>query len=66
MLLQGFIAEGGTEIVFLVKDGRLMTPSPGTILEGITRKSIIHGAEIKGCFRSPTTSEEMSGLPETT
>jgi len=38
---QGFIAEGGTESVFLVKDGKLMTPSPGTVLQGITRKSLL-------------------------
>lgn len=38
---QGFIAEGGTESVFLVKNDRLMTPSRGTVLESITRKSLI-------------------------
>ena len=41
---QGFIAEGGTESVFLVKDGLLMTPSPGTVLRSITRKSILEAA----------------------
>jgi branched-chain amino acid aminotransferase len=41
---QGFIAEGGTESVFLVKDGVLMTPSLGTILQSITRKSILEAA----------------------
>jgi len=38
---QGFIAEGGTESIFLVKDGRLLTPSLGTVLGSITRKSIL-------------------------
>jgi len=37
----GFISEGATESVFLVKDGRLMTPSLGTVLESITRKSVL-------------------------
>ncbi|MBW1838065.1 MAG: aminotransferase class IV, partial [Deltaproteobacteria bacterium] len=41
---QGFIAEGGTESVFLVKDGTLMTPSPGTVLRSITRKSVLEVA----------------------
>jgi len=38
---QGFIAEGGTEAIFLVKDGRLLTPSLGTVLDSISRKSIL-------------------------
>jgi branched-chain amino acid aminotransferase len=38
---QGFIAEGATESVFLVKDGRLLTPSLGTVLDSITRRSIL-------------------------
>jgi branched-chain amino acid aminotransferase len=38
---QGFIAEGGTESLFLVHRGRLMTPSLGTILNGISRKSLL-------------------------
>ncbi|MBW2144244.1 MAG: aminotransferase class IV, partial [Deltaproteobacteria bacterium] len=43
---QGFIAEGGTESIFLVKDGRLMTSSPGTVLKSISRKSVIQVAEV--------------------
>ena len=38
---QGYIAEGGTESLFLVHRGRLMTPSLGTILSGISRKSLL-------------------------
>lgn len=38
---QGFIAEGATESVFLVKQGRLLTPSLGTVLDSITRRSIL-------------------------
>jgi branched-chain amino acid aminotransferase len=41
---QGFIAEGATESVFLVKNGRLLTPSLGTVLDGITRRSILQTA----------------------
>jgi len=45
---QGFIAEGGTESVFLVKDGQLVTPSLGAILKSITRKSVLEAAEVEG------------------
>jgi branched-chain amino acid aminotransferase len=45
---QGFIAEGGTESIFLVKDGKLLTPSLGTILEGISRKSVLQAADVIG------------------
>lgn len=41
---QGFIAEGGTESVFLVKGGRLMTPVLGTVLQSISRKSVLEAA----------------------
>ena len=42
---QGYIAEGGTESAFLVKDGCLLTPATGTVLKSITRLSIIESAE---------------------
>ncbi|OHE22446.1 MAG: hypothetical protein A2X92_03145 [Syntrophus sp. GWC2_56_31] len=45
---QGFIAEGGTESLFLVRDGGLLTPSLGTILHSITRKSLLEIAEAIG------------------
>ena len=45
---QGFIAEGGTESIFLVLDGRLATPALGTILESITRRSVLEAAEFLG------------------
>jgi branched-chain amino acid aminotransferase len=45
---QGFIAEGATESIFLVKDGQLLTPALGTVLAGITRMSILKAAEISG------------------
>jgi branched-chain amino acid aminotransferase len=42
---QGFIAEGGTESVFLVKDNCLMTAATGTVLKSITRMSILEAAK---------------------
>jgi branched-chain amino acid aminotransferase len=42
---EGFIAEGGTESVFLVKDDCLMTAATGTILKSITRMSILEAAK---------------------
>jgi branched-chain amino acid aminotransferase len=45
---QGYIAEGGTESVFLVKDGYLLTPSTGTVLKSITRMSILEAAQQAG------------------
>jgi branched-chain amino acid aminotransferase len=45
---QGFIAEGATESVFLVKQGRLLTPSLGTVLDSITRRSILQVARHLG------------------
>jgi len=44
----GNIAEGPGENFFLVKDGKLVTPKLGTILAGITRKSIIELARELG------------------
>ena len=41
---QGFIAEGGTESVFLVKDNCIMTAATGTVLKSITRMSILEAA----------------------
>jgi branched-chain amino acid aminotransferase len=37
---EGFVAEGGTESVFIVKDGKLYTPALGKILKSISRKSV--------------------------
>jgi branched-chain amino acid aminotransferase len=45
---QGFIAEGGTESLFLVREGGLLTPTLGTILPSITRKSLLEVAEAMG------------------
>jgi branched-chain amino acid aminotransferase len=45
---QGCLAEGGTESLFLVREGRLFTPSLGTILNSITRKTLLDVAETMG------------------
>ena len=45
---QGFIAEGATESVFLVRQGRLLTPSLGTVIDSITRRSILQVARHLG------------------
>jgi len=45
---RGFIAEGGTESIFLVKDDYLMTPATGAVLKSITRMSILEAAQTSG------------------
>ena len=45
---RGYIAEGGTESFFIVQAGKLMTPALGTILQSITRKSILEAADFLG------------------
>ena len=56
---QGFIAEGGTESTFLVKDNKLMTPATGTVLKSITRMSILEAAKSAGieCFEGQLKPE---------
>lgn len=44
----GFIAEGSTESIFIVKDNILYTPAEGTVLKGISRKSILEMAPLLG------------------
>jgi len=45
---QGFLAEGSTESIFIVKDGILYTPAAGTVLKSISRKSILEIAPVLG------------------
>ena len=45
---QGFIAEGSTESVFFVRNGCLMTACLGTVLDSITRKSLLDLAKEEG------------------
>lgn len=45
---EGFVAEGTSNNVFMVKEGKLITTPCGTILEGITRNTIIDLARAEG------------------
>jgi branched-chain amino acid aminotransferase len=58
---QGFIAEGGTESAFLVKDNTLMTAATGTVLKSITRMSILEAAKSLGieCFEGQLKPEML-------
>jgi len=70
---QGFVAEGGTESIFIVKNNRLMTPALGTVLQSITRQSIIEvgravGMDVRECRMAPEILFEadeifLSGTP---
>jgi len=53
---RGFLAEGGTESVFLVNNGKLLTPMVGTVLDSITRKSILQAAAAEGI---PTREDNL-------
>ncbi len=44
----GNVAEGPGENLFIIKDGKLLTPPLGTILKGITRASIMQLAKDQG------------------
>jgi len=44
----GYLAEGGTESLFLVRGGRLLTPALGNILQSITRKTLLEVARTMG------------------
>ncbi|NIQ38754.1 MAG: branched-chain-amino-acid transaminase [Proteobacteria bacterium] len=57
---EGFIAEGSIQSVFFVKDWVLATPPLGTILQGVTRKSILEAAE-----RAHIQTAEKRVKPET-
>lgn len=45
---QGFLAEGGTEAYFFVKDAKLYSPALGTVLASITRRSVLEVAGFMG------------------
>ena len=46
--VDGFVAEGPGENLFIVKDGRLYEPAPTSALTGITRDAIITLARERG------------------
>ena len=64
--MQGFIAEGGTESAFLVKDECLLTPSTGTVLKSITRLSILEAAQEAGieCIEKQLKPELLAEAEE--
>jgi branched-chain amino acid aminotransferase len=43
--VDGYVAEGAGENVFIVKDGRIIEPEMGSALTGITRASVIELAK---------------------
>ena len=63
---QGYISEASGENIFLVRDGALRTPPPGTILEGITRDAVMTLAEEKGIrvLETTITRDELYGADE--
>ena len=63
---QGYLAEGGTESAFLVKDNTLMTPATGTVLKSITRMSILEAAKSAGieCFEGQLKPELLFDAEE--
>ena len=44
----GYVAEGSGENIFVVRNGLIKTPPLGSILEGITRETVIHIANERG------------------
>lgn len=62
----GFLAEGSTESVFIVKDGVLMTPPLGRVLSSITRLSILQAAPEIGltAIERPIPVDELLAADE--
>ncbi len=62
----GFLAEGSTEAIFIVKDGVLKTPPLGRVLSSISRMSILEAAPILGIPVSidPILPEELNDADE--
>ena len=62
----GFLAEGSTESVFIVKDGVLMTPHLGRVLSSITRLSILQAAPEIGLtvVERPIPADELLAADE--
>ncbi len=52
----GHLAEGSTESVFFVKDGKLVTPAPDGILDSITRRSVL---ELAQALEIPTEQKNI-------
>ncbi|MCX5850459.1 MAG: aminotransferase class IV [Deltaproteobacteria bacterium] len=54
--VEGNLAEGGTESLFIVRKGALSTPALGNILDSITRRSLLEVAHAHGI---PTMEEPI-------
>jgi branched-chain amino acid aminotransferase len=63
---QGLVAECTGENIFLVKDGVLLTPPDATVLEGLTRDSIIQLAREMGheVMKQPVSRDALYGADE--
>lgn len=62
----GFLAEGSTESVFIVKGGTLMTPPLGRVLSSITRLSILQAVPEIGLtvVERPISADELFAAEE--
>jgi len=62
----GFLAEGSTESVFIVKEGTLMTPPLGRVLSSITRLSILQAVPEIGLtvVERPISADELYAAEE--
>ena len=62
----GFLAEGSTESVFIVKEGTLMTPPLGRVLASITRLSILQAVPEIGLsvVERPISADELFAAEE--
>ena len=62
----GYVSEGTGQNIFIVRDGVLMTPPLPSVLEGITRKSIIEMASKQKIkfYETRCTSQTRLFLPE--
>jgi len=62
----GFLAEGSTESVFIVKEGVLMTPPLGRVLSSITRLSILQAVPEIGqtVVERPIPADELLAADE--
>jgi len=62
---QGFVAEGGTSNIFMVKNGEVLTPTLRSILPGITRKFILDIAgNLAPCREGDFTAADLAGADE--
>ena len=63
---EGYVAEGPGENIFIVKDSKLFTPSSSSILNGVTRDSVIQIAKDLGieAEEKHITVEELKSADE--